>query len=189
MPVTATNLAMGPGTLYVGTFGATEPADTAAGLATTPATPFVDVGGTMGGLTFTVNQQFKEMEVDQLVEIPERRVTRREASFKTQLAEVTLNNLVLALGSGTATIGATGIPDTFVPNNIDSAGSPTYSSIIFDGAGAGGYRRRVIVRKVLSTENVDVTNSKDAQTVYPVTFSSHYVSAAIPSYKIIQGKA
>jgi hypothetical protein len=189
MAVTATNLAMGPGTLYVGTFGATEPADTAVALAAAPSAPFTDVGGTLGGLTFSVNQQFKELEVDQLVEVPERRVTRREASFKTQLAEVTLANLVIALNSGTITAGVSGAPDTFVPANTDSSGTPAYKAIIFDGAGAGGLRRRVIVRKVLSTDNVDASSSKDSQTVYPVTFTSHYVSSVIPSYKIIQASA
>lgn len=190
MTVTATNLAMGPGALYVGAFGAAEPADTAVALAAVPLnTDWTDVGGTLGGLTFTVSQQFKELEVDQLVEVPERRVTRREASFKTQLAEVTLANLVVALNSGTVTVGATGVPDTFVPANTDSSGTPNYKAIIFDGAGAGGFRRRVIVRKVLSTENVDAQSAKDAQSVYPVTFTSHYVSSSIPSYKIVQGKA
>lgn len=188
MAVTASNLAMGPGALYIGAFGATEPADTLVGLNGPPASPaWTDLGGTMGGLTFSVNQQFKELEVDQLVEVPERRVTRREASFKTQLAEATLANLVVALNSGTITAGTPGTtPDTFVPSNTDSSGTPAYKAIIFDGVGGGGLRRRVIVRKVLSTENVDANSAKDAQTVYPVTFTSHYVSAAIPSYKIIQ---
>jgi len=190
MGVTASNLAMGPGALYVGDFGATEPADTAIDLAAVPDdTDWTDVGGTMGGLTLTVSQQFKEFEVDQLVETPERRVTRREASFKTQLAEVTLENLVIALNSGTITPGVSGAPDTFVPSNTDSSGTPAYKAIIFDGVGGGGLRRRVIVRKVLSTDNVDATSAKDAQTVYPVTFTSHYVSPSIPSYKIIQASA
>lgn len=182
MAVTTTNLAMGPGELYVGDFGATEPADAA--INDTPASSaWTDVGGTLGGLTFTVSQQFKELEVDQLVETPERRVTRREASFKTQLAEATLENLVLALNSGTVTSGT---QDVFEPDTVTSGDSPDYKAAIFDGYGGAGLRRRVIMRKVLSTENVDVVASKDGQTVYPVTFMSHYVSPSIKSYKIVQ---
>jgi len=184
--VTTTNLAMGPGNLFIGDFGATEPADSA--IASDPSdVAWRYVGGTVGGLTFTVTQQFKELEVDQLVETPERRVTRREASFKTQLAEATLENLALALNSGTITPGVG--YDTFEPANVTSGDSPGYKAGIFDGYGGGGLRRRVIMRKILSTDNVDVASSKDGQTVYPVTFMSHYVSSSIKSYKIVQAAA
>lgn len=185
MAVTTTNLAMGPGDLYIGAFGAAEPADTTIGLGGAPLlTDWTPVGGTLGGISMTITQTFKELEVDQLVETPERRVTKREASFKTQLAEVTFANLTLALNSGTTTT-ATGI-DTYVPSNVNSGSAPNYKAAIFDGFGGAGARRRVILRKVLSTENVDIAASKDGQTAYPVTFSSHYVSASIPSYKIVQ---
>ncbi|WP_328339545.1 hypothetical protein [Micromonospora sp. NBC_00421] len=187
MGVTTTNLAMGPATVNVGAFGATEPADTAIAMAADPPTPdYTNVGGTMGGVTITITQQWKEFEVDQIVEVPERRVTRREIAAKTQLAEVTLDNLILALASGTKTTGTSGAPDTFEPSNTDSGASPNYKSVILDGAGAGGRKRRVIIRKVLSTENVDIASSKDSQQSYPVTFTGHYVSPSIKSYKILQ---
>lgn len=189
MAVDPTKLAMGPGTLYVGAFGATEPADTAMAIGIAPASPdWTDCGGTLGGLTFTVSQTFKELEVDQIVETPERRVTKREASLKTQLAEVSFDNLTVALASGTVVVGAGGVPDTYVPSNVNSGDSPTYKALIFDGYGGQGKRRRVIVRKVLSTDNVDMVSSKDGQTAYGVTFMSHYVSSVIPSYKIVQAK-
>lgn len=189
MAVTTANLAMGPGALYVGDFGATEPADTAIAIAAAPSTGWTDVGGTMGGMTFTVTQQYKELEVDQLVETPERRVTKREVSFKTSLAEVTFDNLIIAIGSGTKTLGTSGAPDTFVPSQVNSGSAPSYKAIIFDGYGGAGLRRRVLIRKVLSTENVDVVASKDGQATYPVTFSSHYVSSSIASYKIVNATA
>lgn len=187
MPVTTTNLAMGPSEISVGAFGATEPADTAVALAAAPPTPdWRNVGGTLGGVTITITQQWKEFEVDQLVEVPERRVTRRDISAKTQLAEVTLDNLILALASGTKTAGTSGAPDVFEPSTTDSGATPDYKAVILDGAGAGGRRRRVIIRKVLSTENVDVASSKDGQQSFPVTFTGHYVSPSIKSYKILQ---
>lgn len=190
MATTTSNLAMGPGDLYVGDFGATEPAATVVALASPPDDEdWRDVGGTLGGLTMTVAQQFKELEVDQLVEVPERRVTRREASFKTQLAEVTLDNLVLALNSGTITPGTAGAADIYEPDEVNSGDSPNYKAIVFDGWAGGGKRRRCIIRKVLSTENVDIVASKDGQTSYGVTFMSHYVSPSIKSHRILQAPA
>lgn len=184
-----TNLAAGPGELYVAPFGTTEPASTNAGLTGAPDVAWTNVGFTQGGMTMTVNQTYMAFEVDQIVETPERRVTSQELSFQTNLAEVTLANLVIALNSGTTVTGTSGAPDTFEPAAVTSADSPNYKAIIFDGIGNGGYRRRVIIRKVLSTENVEVSQAKDSMTTFPVTFTSHYVTPSIKSYKILQGKA
>lgn len=189
MANSTTNLAAGPGTLYVAPFGTAEPASTNAGLTGDPGVGWTGVGFTQGGMTMTVNQTYMQFEVDQIVETPERRLTSQELSFQTNLAEVTLTNLVLALNAGTVTTGVSGAPDTFEPAQVTSADSPTYKAIIFDGIGPGGYRRRVIIRKVLSTENVEIAQSKDSMTTFPVTFTSHYVSPSITSYKVLQGKA
>lgn len=185
MPVTPGNLAMGPGTLYTGVFSATaefEPLDIEVN--NTPATSaWTDVGGTLGGMTFTRAQTFKELEVDQLTETPERRTTKNEVMFKTQLAEVTFDNLVISLNGGTVTNGS-GF-DSYDPDDVTSGDSPTYKAIIFDGFGGGGFRRRVFIRKVLSTENVDASASKEDQTVFPVTFTSHYVSSTVKSWRMV----
>lgn len=185
--VTPGNLAMGPGTLYVGAFGAPEPFDSQVN--STPATSaWTDVGGTLDGLTLTVVNQFKELEVDQLVETPERRFTKREVQLKTKMAEVTFANLVIAMVGGTVVTGSAGTQDSYDPPTSDSSVAPAYSAIIFDGVGGGGFRRRVFIRKCLNTDNIDVTNSKDDQQAYPVTFTSHYVSTSIKTMHIVQAK-
>lgn len=182
MAVTPANLAMGPGDLYVGDFEAPEPLDTEVN--GTPATSAWDnPGGTLGGLTLSIANTWKELEVDQLTETPERRRTKKEVMLKTQLAEVTFANLTLALAGGTTTTG-TGF-EAYEPDDDNSGDSPTYKAIIFDGFGGSGLRRRVFIRKVLSTENVDVAASKEDQTVYPVSFTSHYVSAAVKSWRVV----
>lgn len=182
MAVTTANLAMGPGELYVGDFDADEPLDTEVN--NTPASSaWDDVGGTMGGLTLSIANTWKELEVDQVTETPERRRTKKEVSLKTQLAETTFANLTIALAGGTTTSGA-GF-EAYEPDDDNSADSPTYKAIIFDGVGGAGLRRRVFIRKALSTDNVDVSNSKEDQQVYPVTFTSHYVSAAVKSWRVV----
>jgi len=186
MAVTTGNLAMGPGTLYVGLFGAAEPLDSQVN-GTPAVSAWTNPGGTLGGLKFTETKTFKELEVDQIVETPERRVTKREVTLATQLAEVTFANLILALNGGTATTTDPNF-DTFDPDAGNSGDSPAYKAIIFDGFGGGGFRRRVFIRKVLSTENVEVAHGKEDQSVYPVTFTSHYVSSAIRSWRVVSSK-
>lgn len=187
MSVTPGNLAMGPGTLYVGDFGATEPADSAVN--ETPATSaWTDVGGTLGGITMTDAKTYTKLEVDQLVLSPESRLTGRTVQLKTRLAEVTLTNLKLALNSDGSSGSGSGY-ETFEPGEPSSSNSPTYKAVIFDGYGPGGYRRRVIIRKVLNVEEVPIEASKDGQQAYNVTLDAHYVSSAIKPYKVVQAVA
>ncbi len=180
------NLALGPGELYVGDFEAPEPFDTQIN-STPAASAWTNPGFTLGGLQFTVTNTWKELEADQIVETPERRRTKKEVMFKTQLAEVTFDNLILALVGGTKSTGS-GF-EAYDPDDDASGDSPDYSAIIFDGFGAAGRRRRVFIRKVLSTENVEVANSKEDQQVYPVTFTSHYVSSSVKSWRMVNATA
>lgn len=184
MAVTTSNLIMGPGTLYKGAFGATEPVDTAT--ATAPSTPWTDVGGTSDGVEITIAQEYKEMEVDQIVDVPERRLTKREATLKTNLAEATLDNLSLAMNGATI---ATGVGYTSLsPINGNSATQVTYSALLFDGYAPAGFPRRVIGRKMLSTSDVKFAYKKDEQTVFTVEFSAHFVSSTVPPFKVVDGE-
>jgi hypothetical protein len=182
MSVTATNLILGPGTLYTGAFGAVEPLDAAVNAAPA-ASAWTDVGGTMGGVTLTVNQSFTELEVDQIVDVPGRRLTKRDLQIKTSMAEPTLANFSLALNGGTAASGANW--SSYEPSNVTSATQPTYIAALVDGYAPGGFRRRVIVRKVLSIDNVAEDMKKDGQSVYTVIFAAHYVSSAIAPFHVV----
>lgn len=193
MSVTVANLVQGPATLYLGTYsstGANEPADTAVNSAPA-ASAWTDVGGTTDGAELNINQEYKELEVDQVVDIPGRRLTKRDMSVKTNMAEPTLDNLVYALNDGTTATGA-GYKN-FTPAFTDSATQPTYRALIVDGWAAGGsgaggstsFRRRVILRRVLSSDNVEFAYKKEDQTVFTVTWSVHYVSSSLSPFKII----
>jgi len=180
--VTVTNLIEGPGTIYKGVFGAVEPLDASVNAA--PATSaWTDLGGTKDGSTLTIEREFHEMEVDQVVDIPERRVTKRDASIKTNLAEATLENLALASNDSAPTTGANF--KSYTPANVDSATQVTYFAIILDGYAPGGFRRRVIGRRMLNTTNIELAYKKDDQTVIPVEFHAHYVSTSTTPYKIV----
>lgn len=189
MAVTATNLIQGPGTLYTDTFGVSEPADTA--VASAPGGTWVDVGGTQDGVKLTVAQEYSELEVDQVVDVPGRRLTKRDISVATNLAEPTLVNLGLALNGGTQGSGGTGGTAylSYDPAMDGAATQPTYKALLFDGWAPNGKVRRVIVRKVLSIESIESSYKKDEQTLFPVTFAAHWVSSSIKPFHIVDGNA
>lgn len=186
MAVTTTNLVLGPANLYVAEFGATETALTtlSALSGAVTAVGWTDLGGTNDGVTLTIAQEYTELEVDQIVDLPESRITSRRFTIETNLAELTLANLDLALGGGSVPVTAGGTM-TYEPASGNSGASPKYKCLIVDGYAPGGLRRRIIIRKVLSVEDVEFAYNKEDQAVYSVTFSAHYVSEAIKPFKII----
>ncbi len=176
MAVTTTNLIQGPATLYSGAFQAAEPADTAVN--TTPqASAWTDCGGTQGGVKLSIAQTYGELDVDQITLRVGSRLTKADYTVETTFAEVTLNNLSYALNGGTSASGA-GFA-SYDPNVTSSATQPAYSAMLFDGWAPNNFKRRVIVRKVLSTDNIDVEYTKDKQTLLAVKFSAHYVSSTV----------
>lgn len=174
MGVQTSNLIQGPATLYWAPFGSTEPAT----IATTPATPWVDLGGTKEGLELVDASTFVQLGVDQLTMAPESRRTDRVVTVKTSLAEATLANLARA------TANSAPVSNVLEPDDGLSAFKPDYGAIIFDGFAPGGKRRRGIFRKVLSTDSVSMAYKKDGQTLIPVTFMVHWISNVIKAFKI-----
>lgn len=188
MGVTVTNLIQGPGTLYRGTSytGAytTTAEPTNAAVNTTPqSSAWTDVGGTADGVNLEVGREYAELAVDQIVDIPDRRLTKREFSIATNLAEATLENLAFVMNDTAPTSGS-GFK-YFEPTNTSAASQPTYVPLLFDGYAPGQFRRRVIARRMLGTEPVTFAYKKDQQTFWTVKFVGHYVSDTIPPWKIV----
>jgi hypothetical protein len=184
MAVTTTNLIQGPADLYTGIFGATEPADSAINAAPS-ASAWTDMGGTMDGVELEVTQEYKELVVDQLVDIPARRLTKREVSLKTKLAEPTLERLNWALNSATGGVQTGTGFKTLEPDDSTSATQPTYTAVMLDGYAPAGLRRRIIARKTLNVEGVKFAYKKEDQTVFEVSLATHYVSNSVKPFKLI----
>lgn len=186
--ITVTNLIQGPGTLYVGAYSATaanEPADSAVNL-TPAASAWTDLGGTHDGVTLSVDQAYAELGVDQLVDTPGRRQTKRELTVGTNLAEVTLENLARAMNEVVASaITASGNNKVLAITDAPLGGEPNYVALIFDGYSPGGFRRRVFGRRMLSVDPAAVPYKKDAQTLIPVKWASHYVSSTVRPFKVV----
>lgn len=188
MSVNPNQLVMGPATIYVGAFGATEPTD--ANVNTTPAaSAWTDIGGTDGGATFSVDPKFTTFQVDQIVDTPGARLTSRDIMVTTVMSEVTLANLATALNT---TVGATGANyATFEPNYGQFASQVPYIAIILDGWAPSAtnvnanFRRRVILRKVLQTGKVEPAYAKDKQSGLAVQFQAFYVSSSISPFHVV----
>ena len=184
MSADVTNLLSGPGVLYRAAFPAAEPADTAVG-SPPSALVWTDCGGTMDGVTITINQEFFEIEIDQTVDVAGRRLTKRDVQLSTNLAEATLENLAFMTNAGAQITTGTGFK-ALEPANDNSATQLSYSALLFDGFAPGdGKNRRVIARRMLSTDNVEFAYKKGELTVLTATFSAHFVSNSIAPYKII----
>jgi hypothetical protein len=185
MAVTTTDLIMGPADLYIGDFGATEPLDTA--INTAPGVAWTDLGGTQDGVKLVIDQTYTELEVDQIVQVPGARKTKEVLTVETNLAQATLDNLKVVLNGGTTASG-TGYK-SYEPAYATSATQPTYRALLIDGYAPQGFRRRVIVRKVLSNDKVESTYKKDDQTLFSVKWGSFYVTSSIAPYKVVDQTA
>src|SRR5690349_8265206 len=182
MSVNTGNLIQGPATLYSGAFGATEPTDAAVN--TTPAaSAWTDLGGTQDGVKLSIDQTYSELEVDQITLRVGSRLTKQDFTVETSLAEATLENLSLSLNGRTSASGSGW--KSFDPNVASSATQPTYFAVILDGYAPGQYRRRIIGRRMLNTDSVELAYTKDKQTLIPIKLAGHYVSSVITPFHII----
>jgi hypothetical protein len=182
---------MGAGTMYNGLYQAVEPLDQAVN--TVPqASAWTNTGFTNDGITLTVNQEFATMTVDQIADIIGRKMTQRDLQVQANLAEATLENLTLGLNSGTIASGSgAGVNyKTYVPVFNGTELQPTYFAVLFDGyapANAAGVvkRRRFVLRKCLSIENIEVAYKKGDMTLVPVTIGCHYIDTVTAPFRII----
>ena len=177
--VTATNLIQGPASLYYGAFGALEPLT----IDEEPGAAWRDLGGTKDGVTMTIASEYAVLEVDQIVDEIGRTRTKRVVTIATNLAEATLENLALAMANGAPAAGV------LEPDDGIEAFLPGYGAVLLEGIAPGGFRRRGIFRKVLSTESVESAYKKDGQTLIPVTFTGHWVSQSIRPFRIEDASA
>ncbi|NUQ95292.1 MAG: hypothetical protein HOY79_01575 [Streptomyces sp.] len=192
MAVNAANLVLGPARLYVAPFGSTEPADSAVtpnGPSSPPSSPWTDVGGTDGGVTFEVDNTYTDLTVDQLTMNVGARLTEMKMTVTAKLAEITLANLQTALNSIGTTGSGSGYSTLDIPVGSSST-QPSYAALIIDGwaptlsTGAAALRR-VIVRKVLSQVKATLSYDKKTQQMLDCTFTAYYVSSSINPVHVI----
>lgn len=189
MAATATNIIAGPATLWLGTFGATEPLDTA--VSTTPGAGWTDAGGTDDGVTLNSETEWFAKRMDQVTMTPGRVPTSLEINVATNLTEGTLENLAAAFNIAASAIETGGTGATawraLDIGEVLPGDEPAYRAIIMRGRGVGngGKMRNFICRKVLSIESIESAYKKDDQWLIPVTFGLHWVSSSIAPMRIV----
>lgn len=183
----------GAGRMYTGVFsatGANEPALTAVNVAP-QASAWTYTGFTSDGMTLTIAQSFSDMHVDQLSDRVGTKLLTRDVQLQVNLAEATLANLTLGMNGGTTSSAAgPAAYSLYEPTYDGTELQPTYLAVLFDGyapSNSAGVskRRRIILRKAISTENVESAYKKDSLTLVPVTFTSHYVSDTVAPFRFI----
>ncbi len=196
MAVNSSNLVLGPARLYVAPTGSTEPTDSSVtpnGTTTPPSSPWTDVGGTEGGVTFEVDSTYTDLEVDQVIMSVGARLTDLKMQVTAKLSEVTLANLNTALNSIGQTTQGTGY-ETLDIQVTSAASQPTYAALIIDGwapltSGGASALRRIIVRKVLAQSKVTLVYDKKNQASYDCTWQVYFVSDSINPVHIVDQTA
>lgn len=194
--VNAANLTLGPARLYLAPVGAAVPPDSAvtpSGPTNPPSAPWTDVGGTDGGVQFTVEGTLTDLQVDQIIMPVGSRLTDLKMSIQTKLAEVTLANMTAAVNSITSSGSGTG----YITEDIlitSAATQPTYTSMIIDGwaptlsTGASALRR-IVVYKALAQPKVTLMYDRKNQASYDVTWTVYYVSQSVNPVHIVDQTA
>lgn len=191
------NLVLGPADLYAGIFGAAEPADSAItpnGVTTPPSNSvWTSVGGTDGGVNFEIDGTYTDLSVDQVIMNVGSRLTELKAMVTTKLSEMTLTNLNLVMNQIMSNGGGSGYATSDL-QVTGAASQPTYAALLIDGwaptlsTGAPA-RRRIIVRKVLSTPKATLSFDKKTQQGYDVTWNCYYISNSVLPVHIVDQQA
>jgi hypothetical protein len=130
------------------------------------------VGATQEGVELAYSPEYGEVEVDQLGDAAVMFFERSSVTLNTQLAEATLENLLLAWGFEDEFLDQTTDRDTF---SLGVKGAdPVERSIAVVGKGAatdaGGRRERLYLgRRVVSIEGSSLALRRGENTAYPVS--------------------
>jgi hypothetical protein len=183
------NIVQGPANLWLATFGATEPVDSA--VATDPSSPWVFAGGTETPVVLEEDLTYTNQRVTQIQMPLGARITDYAITVKTMMSEANVANLQWALNQLNTVVVSSGY--TTGDRQVGVASSqPSYSALIVDGWGpllntGASARWRHIVRKVISQPKIVRNYDPTKQVGYDVTFTAFFVSSSIsPLHEVLQ---
>jgi hypothetical protein len=163
---TPTEVRTGPGTLYVAPLGTAEPTSATAAL----AAGWRDVGYTDGGITARWEVTTEAVEVDQEFDPIRHVTTSRAGSLSTRLAQISRENLALALNAG-ADAAETG---TLEPPAVGAEVRVMVLHETDDGA-------RWLFRQCFQADAIEISSQKGAEKrSIPVTFRMEKPTGAAP---------
>jgi len=184
------NVLMGPATVYWAPFGTTEPAYTS--LTSAPAAPWTDVGATADGssVLLEIEHTMTDISAEQLIDPIGARLSKRVIQVTCALEEGTLQNLQLAMNQLLTISPGTGytVAD---PITTLASSQPTYTALMIDGwapttgTTESSCKRRMIVRKSLSSSKVDLEYEKTKPVLFNTTWTGYYVSSSVAPVELI----
>ncbi len=126
-----------------------------------PAAP-VTIGFTIDGVTMSIRTSFANIKVEEVNGTIIRKITDQEVDITINVAESTLDNLVIAipgshLGAGFITIGGDILQE--------------YSLTLTGVGPTGGFIRTIVLNHVNATGDVGIPFKKGEISVVPITFS------------------
>lgn len=178
------SLVMGPASIYIADYGVVEPADLS-----DLSGAWLSIGGTTGGVNLSIKKEYEPVVHLQTSDSPASRLKKREMSVETQLIEPTLITLLYALNHGSIDTGSG--YNSYSPPQVDRATPLTYRVVVIDGWAPGvkitneSKRRRIILRKCLSTQGTELSYSKDKQSLMSIQWDVHRVDSSTAPFKII----
>jgi hypothetical protein len=181
---------MGPATVYWAPFGTTEPAYST--ITSPPGAAWTDVGATADGssVLLEVEHTMTDISAEQLVDPIGSRLSKRVIQVTCALEEGTLQNLQLAMNQLLTISPGTGytVAD---PITTLASSQPTYTALMIDGwapttgTTESSCKRRMIVRKCLSSSKVDLEYEKTKPVLFNTTWTGFYVSSSVSPFEIV----
>ena len=108
MASVVSDIIVSPARVFVGAVGATPPADSVAAGASWGAS-WAELGFTNAALSFKYSDEQLAIEIEQSLAAVDRVKTKEELAVETMLAELNLDNVAYAIGSGSVSQTAAGV--------------------------------------------------------------------------------
>ena len=171
-PKSVTNVLVGIANMWISPTGTAAPLDTLA-FNDTWISPWYHPGYSDKGVTLMFDRKEKRHYVEEIANPVI--ITPESSAMKVQLgfAEVTLENLMYAIGGGTITTQAPGAAGVIGKKTLKLSEDLSIVQIGFEGKNPQGFFRRVIIPRVVSTGKLktEFDRSKNKQ-VFNVEFES-----------------
>lgn len=174
----------GPGKLYAGPVGTTEPTD----LTTALNVAWLYVGYTDAGHTFTSTKSYENIEVAEVLTPIRKVATSQDDQLEFAFAEITAKNLQRAFNGATITASGTGATSVDKVEPLAFGATETRIAILWQ---ADDSSERWIFRQCLQTGAVAIARQRGAaKATIPVTFSLEQPAGGLkPWTSFVKGEA
>ena len=138
-----------------------------------------NVGYTSNGIEITFQPDFGEVQVDQILDVAKLYKQGMQVTLATSFAEATLENLLFSIAGQSDDLSGTKTTSAGRTLNLasgDIGECPVERALIAVGPGTGdcedssSVERVYVAYRALSIENVTVSEKRDTETMFDVTF-------------------